>query len=85
MREARTRGGVVAILRELRPASAEKLEAPGNGRAGGPGELAGPGGEVVGLMGCKEGNRPLLPYPRASLTASRPRRHCPSAAEFPRA
>ena len=37
----------------------------------GPGELAGPGGEVVGLMGCKEGNRPLLPYPRASLTASR--------------
>ena len=61
----------MAILRELRPASAEKLEAPGNGRAGGPGELAGPDGEVVGLMGCKEGNRPLLPYPRASLTASR--------------
>eukprot|EP01043_Picozoa_sp_COSAG02_P038379 COSAG02_NODE_2954_length_7671_cov_103.987718_2_plen_78_part_00 len=60
-------------------------EAPGNGRAGGPGELAGPGGEVVGLTGCKEGNRPLLPYPRASLTASRPRRHCPAAAEFPRA
>jgi len=33
--QARTRGGVAAILRELRPASAEKLEAPGNGRAGG--------------------------------------------------
>ena len=46
-------------------------KAPGNGRAGGPGELARPGGEVVGLTGCKEGNRPLLPYPRASLTASR--------------
>ena len=28
-------------------------------------------GEVVGLMECKEGNRPLLPHPRASLTASR--------------
>eukprot|EP01044_Picomonas_judraskeda_P000107 COSAG03_NODE_5_length_26473_cov_42.749526_4_plen_238_part_00 len=68
-----------------RPASADKLEAPGNGRAGGPGELAGPGSEVVGLMGCKEGNRPLLPYPRASLTASRPRRHWPAAADFPRA
>eukprot|EP01043_Picozoa_sp_COSAG02_P028110 COSAG02_NODE_1689_length_11307_cov_50.624911_11_plen_173_part_00 len=61
------------------------LEAPGNGQPGGPGELAGPGGEVVGLMGCKEGSRPLSPYPRASLTASRPRRHCPSAAEFLRA
>ena len=46
-------------------------EAPGNGRAGRAGELAGPSVEVVGLMGCKEGNRPLLPYPRASLTASR--------------
>ena len=75
--QARTRGGVAAILRELRPALAENLEAPGNGQAGGQGELAGPGGELVGLMGCKEGNRPLLPYPRASLTTSRPRRHCP--------
>ena len=72
----------MVILQELRPASAEYLEAPGNGRSGGPGELAGPGGEAVDLMWSKGGNRPLLPYPRASLTASRPRRHCPSAAEF---
>ena len=68
--ERRSRGDPARAASDLRQQN--DPEAPGNGRAGGPGELAGPSGEVVGLMGCKEGNRPLLPYPRASLTTSGP-------------
>ena len=48
--QARTRGGVAAILRVMRPASAEKLEAPGNGRANGPGEIARWRGSRIGMV-----------------------------------
>ena len=73
----------MAILRELRPASAEYPGSAGQRTVRWARRASRTDGGVGGLVWCTKGNRPLSPYPRASLTASRQPHLADTALQLP--